>query len=240
MLGHRAGDLGVAGGVQASRLQGVVDQAFGEHGAQHPVGHLMHARLGDLAARHGGLERLVEEHLVVQLRAGLLVEASGRGFQRMDRAPVGHGPAAPAPVLPQHAGQQGTVLAGVDAVDAVVGAHHRARIALAEGDLEGQQIGLARGRVADVGAQDLAAGLLVVQHKVLGGGDHVLALDAADGGGVQRSGQQRVLAEVFEVAAVPGVPGQVGSAGEQDVEALLTRLLADHGAAPERQVGAEG
>jgi hypothetical protein len=68
----------------------------------------------------------------------------------------------------------------------------------------------------------------------------VLALDAADGGAGQGSGQERVLAEVFEVAAVERVAGEVDPAVQQDVEALLPRLLADHGPAGEGDVGTPG
>ncbi len=125
-------------------------------------------------------------------------------------------------------------------MQAVVGAHDRARSPLLDGDLELQEVGFPEGRGADFGAEHLAAGLLVVQRIVLGGGDDVVRLDAADRGGVELTAQQRILAQIFEVAAVARIAGKVGAAGEEHVEALLPGLLADYGAAFEGEIRAEG
>ena len=68
-----------------------------------------------------------------------------RGLRRaVHRAPVRHHVARIAPVVLQHLVEQPVVLAGIDAVDAVVGAHHRAGMAGLDGDLEGQQVRFAR------------------------------------------------------------------------------------------------
>ena len=53
----------------------MVDHAGREQAAQIAVGHLVQAGLGDLPAGHGGLQGRVEEHLLVELLAALLVEA---------------------------------------------------------------------------------------------------------------------------------------------------------------------
>ncbi len=218
----------------------MVHDARGEQAAQHAVRHLMHAGGRQLAGRQRRAQRLVEEHLAVDLLAGLLVQTGLGCAERMHGAPVGHHPAAIAPVVAQHAGQQFGVLAGVGPVHPVVGTHHRAGLALLDGDLEGEQIGLPRRRLVHRHVQDLAAGLLVVQGEMLGGGDDMGALDAADRGARQGSGQQRVFAEVFEIAAVARFAGQVRAAGQHDVEALLPRLFADHRAARLDDRGVEG
>ncbi len=86
----------------------------------------------------------------------------------------------------------------------------------------------------------MAQGLLVVEGEVLGGGNDVLGLGAANRFPRQGPGQQRVLAEVFEVAPVARIAGQVGAAGQHHVQPLAVRLAADHRARLERQLGIEG
>jgi hypothetical protein len=97
-----------------------------------------------------------------------------------------------------------------------------------DGDLEGQQVAFAERRLVDDRVQHHPAGLLVVDGEVLGGRGDVVRLDALDGVSGQGPGQQRVLAQVFEVAPVARVAQQVRPAGQQHVEALLAGLLADH------------
>jgi hypothetical protein len=240
LLGGAGGDLAVGCGVEAAGLDRVIHHARGKQAAQNAVDHVVDAGRRNLAGSHRGAQGLVEIDVAVQFLAGFLVQAGGRGGGGVDRAPVGHHPALPAPVALQDVVQKGRVLAGVDAVDAVVGAHDRQGLAALNGDLEGQQVGLPRRIRRHVSAGNHPAGFLVVQGEVLGGGGHAGALDAPDRGAVQGPGQQRVFAEIFEVAAVARLAGDVGAAGQQDIEALLPRLLADHGAAVEQQLGVEG
>ena len=99
------------------------------------------------------------------------------------------------------------MLAGIDAVDLVVGAHHRARLAAIDGDLEGQQVALAQGGLVQLGVMHEAAGFLGVEGEVLDGRDDVAALDAGHLGPDDLAGQQRILAGIFEVAAVARLAG---------------------------------
>ena len=250
LLAGPRGDLRIRGGVEPAGLYGMLKEARGEHAAQQAVGHLVDPRERDFAGLHGVLQGLVEEHLLVELLARFLIEAGDRRLHAVNGAPVRHGPAGIGPVLAQHIGEQERILAGIDAADLVVGAHHRGRMTRLDGDLEGQQIALPEGRLIDLGAQDHPTGLLVVEGEVLGGGGDVVRLDAPDGLSGQGSGQQRVFPQVFEVAAIARVAQQVGAAGQQDVEALLSGLLADQGprgeggfripGGGERQAGGQG
>ena len=72
---------------------GVVEQAHGEHRAQHAADHVRDARFaGSRRSATAALQRLVEEHLLVELLAGLLVEALDRVVELVHRAPVATSP----------------------------------------------------------------------------------------------------------------------------------------------------
>ena len=66
-----------------------------------------------------------------------------------------------------------------------------------------QQVRLLDGLLRDDGVDEEAAGLLVVQRIVLDVSDDVLGLLALHHGSIHGAGQQRILARVFEGAAVP-------------------------------------
>ena len=78
-------------------------------------------------------------------------------------------------VLLQDLVEQVVVLAGVVAVDEVVGAHHRRRLGDSDGDLEGEQVGLAHGPLVEQDVHDGASGLLIVERIVLDVAHDVLA-----------------------------------------------------------------
>ena len=100
----------------------------------------------------------------VELFARFLIEAGERrADRRVDGAPVGHDEARIAPVALQDLVQEPVVLAGIDPVDLVVGAHDRARSALLDADLESQKIRLPRRRRIDPDVEHDAVGLLVVE-----------------------------------------------------------------------------
>ena len=61
-------------------------------------------------------------------------------FGRMDCAPVRQDETPITPVAFKHLVQQPGILAGVIAVDAVIGAHHRSRLAALDPDLEGEEV----------------------------------------------------------------------------------------------------
>ena len=190
---------------------------------------------GNLAVFDCLFERRVE---VVVVAGHLLIEAVQRGLDRaVGRAPVGDDPALEAPVLLQDLVEQVVVLAGVVAVDEVVGAHHRRGLGDADGDLEGEQVGLAHGTLVEQNVDDGASGLLIVERVVLDVAHDVLRLDAALELAGHGAGQYRVFAGVLEVAAVARLARDVHAAADGHVEALSARLATNHRAVEEGRVG---
>ena len=154
----------------------IIDDTGGEHAAQDAVNHVIESRHGDLAVFDGFLQRRVE---VVVVAGHLLIEAVERGLDgAVGRAPVGDDPALELEVLLQDLVEQVVVLAGVVAFDEVVGAHDAGGVGDADGDLEGEQVGLAHGFLVEQNVDDGAAGLLIVEGIVLDVAHHVLREDA--------------------------------------------------------------
>lgn len=176
-----------------------------------------------------GRQPLAKEGQRVERRPRFLVEAGNRSIDRaMHRAPVRHDPAPKAPIALQHAVQQNIVLAGIDAIHTVVGAHNGAGVALLDGDFKRQEVGFAQRRHVDPGVEHRAASLRVIEREMLDRRDHVLVLDAADRRANHRSGEQRVLTRIFEIATVARIAGEIDTAAENDVEALAPGLVANH------------
>jgi len=160
----------------------------------------------------------------------------------------GHEP-VPAPVALE-GGQDARVLAGVDAVEAVVGAHHRPGAAALDHRLEGLVVELPQrplphhrvdGRAAAAaGRRAGALGLGVVADEVLDHRDHVPSLDGADLGDGQPAGEARVLPHRLGQAAAEGHPGDVDRRAEQDIGAGVARLLGNRGAVGGGQALVEG
>ena len=190
--------------------------------------HIVEPRLRDFAVGHRLRQRRPEEILRVELLAGFLVQAGHcRGSRRVDRAPVGHHEIGIAPVCLQHLIEEPVVFARVASVHLVVGAHHRARTTALDGDLEGEQVRFAhRGRV-DSRVEDDPVGFLRVEGEVLGRRDDVAALRAVDHGARHQASEQRVLREIFEIAAAARVANKIGRAAKKDIQpvaALRPRL----------------
>ena len=224
-----AGDLRMGGEVDLrAPLRRMVDGPGGEQAPQDAAAHLRQAGGGDAPGGHL-VRQLEEPGLLVDLLAALLVEAVDGVLHPVHRAPVGHDPARIAPVLLQHLVEQEVGAAGGLAVEEIVAAHDRTRLAALDGDLEGQQVGFPQARLVDHRIDRVPLGLLVIEGIVLDGGDHVLALGAADRLPVQGPGQQRILPQIFEVATVARLPRQVHPAAQQHVEALGPGLRPDHG-----------
>ncbi len=193
---------------------------------------------GEAAGRDGLRQFRVAR--VVRPRHGQ-VEARGDGGDAVgDRAPVGEDSAVEAPLVPQHLGQQPVVLAGVHAVDLVVGAHHRPRPGLGHHPPERAQVHLTERPLVDVGADPQPVGLLVVDREVLERRAHVPALQAVNPGGRQHAGEQRVLGEVLEVPAAERAALEVDARSEQDRDIHRAALVAERLAHPSQQVRVPG
>ncbi len=237
LFGVALGHLGVGGVVDRRRLVAVDRIVVGtvvEHGVEDAMGHVVQPCLGDVAV----LDRFTQGTGIigrgVERPARFLVEAVVRRLGGgVRRAPVGHDITLEAPVRLQDLVEEPVVLAGIVAVDAVVGAHHRTGVAGFQCELEGQQVGLARRLVVDLDIDRVAVGFLVVEGVMLHRRDDVVRLDALDLVAVDEPGQQGVFAGIFEVAAVARFAQQVDAAGQLDVETGQLGLVADHGAAGE-------
>ena len=147
-----------------SGLRRIVEDAGVELGAEDAVNHVVEAVHGDFAGFDGFLEWRAEGVVAGHLD----VEAGEGGFGGALRAtPVGDDEPFEAEILLEDVGEGVGVLAGVGAVDAVVGAHDGAGAGVLKCDLEGEQVALAHGALADDGVGDDAAGILIVDGVVL-------------------------------------------------------------------------
>jgi hypothetical protein len=187
------------GGVlDGDRRQRVVEQAAADVGADHPEGGRIDVGLGDLPGRQRGVQALGrEEDRPVEL---LVEPVDQRRRGRVDRPEIRHHVAVEPHVALEDRLQE-RVLAGVDAVDLVVGAHDALGPALADGDLEGQIVDLAAGALVDVGGAEGAVELLLVGDVVLEVGQDrlvgVAVLQATDVAGGQQPAEYLVLAQVL-------------------------------------------
>src|SRR5690348_4155112 len=148
-------------------------------------------------------------------------------------------------------GQRGRVLAAGQAVDLVVGAHHRVRVALLHGGAERRLVDLLERPLGhgdiDAGAADRRvlgreadpAPVLVVGGVVLERRDDVLALGAADhlGGGV--AGQVRILTLGFRLPARQRRAVDVNGRAQPFAEPLAAGLGPDHLPVGRRERGVE-
>ena len=169
------------------------------------------------------------------------VQSRAHGRRRtVGRAPVGHEQATESPVALERLLEQARVLAGVDAVHAVVRAHHGPHPGLLHGGLERGQVDLVQRPRIDLGADRHAFGLLVVGGEVLDCSHHALALHSLDVGHGRARGEFRVFAVVLEVAATQRRARDVHRRAENHVLAVPLGLARDGCAHALDQRGIEG
>ncbi len=175
------------------------------------------------------LDRWQQRLAVHQLAEGHLeVEPAVRRAQAVVRGvPVGHHDAREAPVRARHVRLQKAVLRRVDAVHEVVGGHDRAHVPFLHRGLEGGQVDLAQRALVDQRVRVVAVELGVVGGEVLDRGADALRLHAADVADRDPGGEEGVLAEVLEVAAVHGRAVDVDARSEQEMDALGAGVTAD-------------
>ena len=131
------------------------------------------------------------------------------------------------------------MLAGVGAVDLVLGAHDRSRAPVLHGGLEGGEVDLAQRALVDVLVDGVAVDLLVVGDVVLGLGDRALRLRAAHRADRDLPRELRVLAVGLERAPVEGDARDVDVGALLEVAADRARLAPHHGAVAEGDAGVE-
>ena len=161
------------------------------------MNHVIEAVDGDFAAFDGLFERRAEG-----VAAGHLDVESGEGcFGGALRAtPVRDDEPFEAEIFLEDVGEGVGVLAGVGAVDAVVGAHDGAGARIPKCDLEGEEVALAHGALADDGVGDDAAGILIVDGEMLDVGDDVEGFFGFEFLASESAGEQWVFALVLEGA----------------------------------------
>ena len=119
------------------------------------------------------------------------------------------------------------ILARMRTVHRIVGAHHRRHAAFLHCHLEGKQVQLVEHPVGDRLVHRVSVRFLVVGDEVLGHGDDAVTLDRADLRHAHRAGEERILAEIFEVAAALRHPGEIHAGSLDDVQGEDERLDAD-------------
>ncbi len=192
----------------------------------------MQPRLGQGAVGDCFGEGIAEIIFLVVAVGGFLVEAAhGGGHRRMHRSPIRQHEALISPIAFQYLVQQKVVFAGIHQIDAIISAHHGARIAVLDRNLESQQIAFAHRLFGDVGAHRVAPGFLIVQCEVFDRRNDIDVLRAVNGFARHRPGQQGILADIFESASAARVARQIDAARQHDVKALVARFGADHRAA---------
>ena len=156
---------------------------------------------------------------------------TGRGSlgRAVRSLPIGEDEALEIPVFLQDVRQQVFVFTGIVAVHPVVGTHHGRDITLAHADLEGQQVALAHRALVNIHVDRVAPVLLIVQCVVLDVANHVPGFFGLHHGGDQFAGQNRVLAEVFEGAAVTRFARQIHASTQRHVVALGPQLPRNQG-----------
>ena len=154
--------------------------------------------------------------------------------QAVDAEEVADDEASEVPAGAQKVGEQGAVGGGGQAVDGVVGCHHRERPGL-DGGAEGRQEILVEGTQADAGvAAVLSAVAGAVGYEVLERGDggvgacDVATAETADECRADLRRQARILAHRFFYARPSGLACKVEHGAVADVAALQAHFLADY------------
>ena len=160
-------------------------------------------------------------HLQVQPSRGV-------GDRVVSGMPVGHQNAVPAPLLAQHAGDEGRIVGALDAVEAVVGRHHRPRSGHGHG-FEREQVDLAQRPLVDDAVDRGPMVLGVICHEMLGAGGDALRLHARHVRDPELGDEQRVLRVALEVTAGERRPDQVEDRPEHVVDVRPLGLGPDPG-----------
>ena len=119
------------------------------------------------------------------------------------------------------------VLTGVVAVDAVIGAHHRAGVRNLDADVEREKIALLHCTLGDDYIHDVSTGLLIVYGEMLEVADDMLRLFALHEIANHGPREQRIFSGVLEVPPVPRFARQVYTPTQRHIEALRSQLSTD-------------
>ena len=162
-------------------------------------------------------------------RAGHLeVEAGAQRHRRLGHGePIRHDETVEAPLVPQDVEEELGLLGQPAPVEPVVPGHDRECPALADRDLEGQQVELAQGALVNDRVDGGALELRVVADEVLDGREDAVGLDAADIARREGPGEERVLGVALEVATGQGRAMQVHRGSEETATTAVERFSPD-------------
>ena len=180
--------------------------------------------LSEFAALHSSHDR-VELFLLTRLQH--VVACRHLHGTVLAPEPVGHNRSLIAPLVAEDGLYEFLALRSIDAVDIVIGGHHRPGLALLDGNLETLEVDLTEGTLGNAGIVAHAVGLLIVGSEVLDACTHVVLLHTGDIGTGSLTSHHGVLRVVFEVTATEGVAHDVQGRGQQHVGTILLHLLAD-------------
>src|SRR5208283_5372419 len=141
--------------------------------------------------------------------------------------PVGHQHAIEAPGSLGDIDIEVRVFGEVKAVGQVVGIHDGADVRAFDGGFEDGQVDLAHGAFVDDGVHVVAVVLRIVSHEVLDGGGYAELLHALDIPYGDPPSQERILTEVFKVAAVHRRGINVDARAQHEVNATRAGIGAD-------------
>ena len=141
-------------------------------------------------------------------------------------APVGHGYTVKLPVTFQYLVDQHVVGAAGLVVVEVIGTHYCPYLAFFHGSLEGGEVNLVQRTVAYHHIVVFAESLFIVQRKVLGTCGSTGTLDALDIGNYHARGEERVFAEVLEVAAADGRAIDIHAGAQHHILAAIAGFFA--------------
>jgi len=195
-------------------------------------------RLVDLAGLDGGDQRGAPG----AERAGhhQVEPAVRRRSGRLGREPVRHQQPAPTPLALEDLVVDRPLLGRRDAVDPVVGRHHRPRVGVLDRDLERQQVELAQRPLVHDAVDAVPVGLGLVGDQVLQAGADAVRLQARDVRSSEVTGQQRVLGVGLEQAPAQRAAVEVDGGAQHHVDVLALGLLGEQPPDLRGRLGAPG
>ena len=181
--------------------------------------------------RHGNLPRLHRCLVALPIKeriALLVIQPCGRSFFKTVRStPVRDHKSRKLPVPFQHFIQQVIILAGKDAIHAVIRAHHSVWVALLDANLKGEQVALPRRPFVDIHIDPTASALLVIERIVFDVADDVLRLNSGDQPGHYGPCQHGVFAQILKRPPVARFARNIHAAAERHIVALRPQLTPD-------------
>ena len=149
------------------------------------------------------------------------------GHPVRNRAPVGDRVSVKSPFVPEHFRQQPRVFRSIDAVDPVVGAHHRPGFRFLHRHFKSREIDLPDRTLIRVRGGAHPPVFLAVQGKMLDARAHIPALDALGNGRGHPARQIGVLRKILKIPAAQRAALDIHRRTEHDRNPLMLAAVAD-------------